>query len=99
MRVARTLITTTDNMFDPFTQYDRWAAYDEIECGYFTMPYLARIASISPNFTEEEMNRAIEDACDEICEMDLRFISPVTGKEVGYVKVTEGQPLPMASIA
>lgn len=95
--MARTLITTTDNKFDPFTQYDRWAAYDEVECGYFTMPYLARIASVSPDFTEAEMDRAIEDACDEICAMDLRFISPVTGKEVGYVKVTEGQPLPMSS--
>lgn len=97
--MARTLITTTDNKFDPFTQYDRWAAYDEVECGYFTMPYLARIASVSPNFTESEMDRAIEEACDEICEMDLRFISPVTGKEVGYVKVTEGQPLPTAASA
>lgn len=87
--MARTLVTTTDNRFNPFTQYDRWAAYDEKECGYNTMSYLARIASVSPDFSEAEMDQAIEDACDEICEMDLRFISPVTGKEVGYVKVKE----------
>ena len=87
--MARTLITTTDNKFNPFTQYDQWAAYDEAVCGYYSMAYLARIASTSSDFTETEMNKAIEDACDEICAMDLRFISPVTGKEVGYVKVRE----------
>lgn len=89
--MARTLITTTDNKFNPFTQYDLWAAYDEKVCGYYSMPYLARIAITSPDLTEEEMDRAIEEACDEICEMDLHFISPVTGQEVGYVKVTEPQ--------
>ena len=87
--MARTLITTTDNPFNPFTQYERWAAYDEKECGYYTMSYLARIAALSPDLSEAEMNQAIEDACDEVCEMDLRVISPLTGEEVGYVKVTE----------
>lgn len=87
--MARTLVTTTDNKFNPFTQYERWAAYDEVECGYYTMAYLARIAAVSPDLSESEMDQAIEDACDEICEMDLRFISPVTGKEVGYIKVVE----------
>jgi hypothetical protein len=87
--MARTLITTTDNKFNPFTQYDLWAAYDERVCGYYSMSYLARIAVTSPDFSEAEMDRAIEDACDEICEMDLRYISPVTGEEVGYVKVIE----------
>ncbi len=87
--MARTLITTTDNKFDPFTQFERWRAYDEMECGYYSLSYLARIAITSPDMSPGEMDKAIEDACDEICEMDLRYISPVTGKEVGYVKVTE----------
>lgn len=87
--MARCLITTTDNKFNPFTQYERWAAYDEIECGYNSMSYLARVAAISPDLTEKEMEEAIEDACDEICGMDLRYISPVTNEEVAYVKVKE----------
>lgn len=87
--MARTFVTTTDNKFNPFTQYERWKAYDEIECGYFTESYLARIAVVSPELSPDEMDRAIEDACDEVCAMDLRFISPVTGTEVGYVKVVE----------
>ena len=87
--MARTLITTTDNKFNPFTQFERWKAYDEKECGYYSLSYLARIAVVSPELSPAEMDRAIEDACDEICEMDLRFISPATGEEVGYVKVVE----------
>lgn len=88
-RMARTMITTTDNKFNPFTQYERWAAYDEKECGYNSASYLARIAAISPALSPKEMDQAIEDACDEIVAMDLRYISPVTGKEVGYIKVVE----------
>ena len=87
--MARTMITTSDNKFNPFTQYEQWAAYDEVICGYYTAQYLDRIAYTSPELSEKEMEQAIEDACDEICEMDLRFVSPVTGKEVCYVKVTE----------
>lgn len=87
--MARTMITTTDNKYNPFTEYERWRAYDENECGYYTSSYIARIAEISPELSPAEMDQAIEDACDEICEMDLRYISPVTGKEVGYVKVVE----------
>lgn len=89
--MARTLVTTTDNPFDPFKQFDQWKSFDEVVCGYFTLNYLARIAVVSSDLSGKEMDRAVEDACDEICEMDLRYISPVTNKEVGYVKVTESE--------
>lgn len=87
--MARTMVTTTDNKFNPFTQFDRWKTYDEKECGYNTLSYLARIGNTSPELTPAEMDMAVELACDEIVEMDLRYISPVTGEEVGYVKVVE----------
>lgn len=87
--MARTMLTTTDNPYNPFTQYDAWASYDEAVCGYYTSAYLGRLVSLSPEFTEFEMNREIENAVDEACAMDLRMISPVTGEEVAYVKVVE----------
>ena len=87
--MARTMITTTDNKFNPFTQPDLWRAYDEQQCGYFSSSYLARIAVTSPELSPKEMDQAIEDACDEVVAMDLRYISPVTGEEVGYIKITE----------
>ncbi len=89
--MARTMVTTTDNPFNYFTQFMAWKNYDETVAGYNTCSYIARIACLAPELSPNEMNRAVEDACDEICEMDLRFISPVTGKEVCYVKVTEDE--------
>lgn len=87
--MARTMVTTTDNPYNPFKQYDAWRSYDEAVAGYYTNSYLARIAVTSPELSPTEMDQAIEDAVDEICEMDLRLVSPVTGKEVCYVKVVE----------
>ena len=87
--MARTFVTTTDNPANYFTQYDAWVAFDEVVCGYYTKNYVARIAAVSSSFSEKEMDQAIEDAVDEIIDMDLRMISPVTGKEVCYVKVVE----------
>ena len=40
------MITTIDNPFNPFTQYDEWLAFDE-QMGYYTNNYLARIANTS----------------------------------------------------
>lgn len=85
----RTMVTTTDNPFNYFKQFDSWKEYDEKIAGYQTLSYIARIVALSNELSENEMNSAIESACDEICEMDLRYISPVTGEEVGYVKVIE----------
>lgn len=87
--MARTFVTTTDNPANYFTQYQAWKAWDENVCGYNTKNYVARIAATSPELSEEEYNRAVEDAVDEIIEVDLRHISPVTGDEVCYVKVVE----------
>ena len=83
------MVTTTDNPYNYFTQFEQWKEYDEKIAGYQTLSYIARIAMTSNELSENEMNSAIESAVDEICEMDLRYISPVTGEEVGYVKVIE----------
>lgn len=87
--MARTMLTTTDNPYNPFTQYEAWASYDEAVCGYYTAAYLGRIVSISPEFSKYEMDRAIENAVDEACAMDLRLTNPMTGEEVAYIKVRE----------
>ena len=89
MNNKRTMVTTTDNPYDYFKQFKAWKEYDEKIAGYNTCSYLARIAMLSTELSESEMNSAVESAVDEICEMDLRYISPVTGEEVGYVKVVE----------
>ena len=36
------MLTTIDNPYDPFSQFDDWLAFDEGK-GYFTCEYLARM--------------------------------------------------------
>lgn len=64
-----TMLTTVDNPFDPFTQYDEWLSFDE-QAGYYTNEYLARIANTTPAMTDEEVDVAIESAMDEIIKID-----------------------------
>jgi len=64
------MLTTTDNPFDPFTEYDRWYAWDA-SAGYHTPEYLARIVRSSDDLTEDLQLQAIDDAIDEIVEYNL----------------------------
>ena len=68
--MSKTMLTTIDNPFDPFTQYDEWYAYDESK-GYHTCAYLARIAYTSEELSEEDEDVAIESAIDEIIDLNL----------------------------
>lgn len=61
-------LTTFDNPYDPFDDFDRWMLFDE-EKGYGTMSYLGRIARTSDELTDEENNKEVERAIDEIISM------------------------------
>lgn len=63
-------LTTIDNPYDPFEQFDSWFLYDT-EKGYNTCGYLARIAKTSSDYSDEENNEIIEDAIDEIIKYDF----------------------------
>lgn len=58
-------ITTVDNPFDPFEQFDEWFRFDE-DKGYNSCSYLARIAHTSDSLTDEENETEIERAINEI---------------------------------
>lgn len=77
----RCALTTTDNPFDPFNDFSKWNLFD-VEKGYCSSAYLARIAITSEEMSEEEYNDEIERAIDEIIKYDFMNI---------YKKVT--QPL------
>lgn len=59
------MLTTTDNPFDPFTQYDDWESFDE-GAGYYSASLLARITMSSDELSEADQDLAIEVAIDEI---------------------------------
>ena len=74
----RYALTTKDNPFNPLTQFDDWFRFD-IEKGYYSCSYLARIAKTSDLLTDYENNLEIERAIDEIIKHDFESI---------YVKVS-----------
>ena len=75
------MLTTFDNPFNPFEQFTSWFLFDT-EKGYNSCSYLARIARTSDQFTEEENDKEVERAIDEIIKYDFRNIyKKVTKKE------------------
>lgn len=67
---GRVALTTFDNPYNPFTQFEKWFLFD-IEKGYNSCAYLGRIARTSEEFTDEENNQEIERAIDEIIKYDF----------------------------
>lgn len=63
------MLTTVDNPYDPFTQWELWFAWDE-RAGYHTAGLLARIAKVSPDLSEADQHLAIQDAIDECVEIN-----------------------------
>ena len=64
------MLTTIDNPFDPFEQFDSWFLFD-VEKGYNSCDYLGRIAKTSEQLSDEENNEEIERAIDEIIKYDF----------------------------
>ena len=64
------MLTTFDNPFDPFEQFTSWFLFD-VEKGYNTCSYLARIANISNDLSQTEIDEEVERAIDEIIEYDF----------------------------
>lgn len=63
-------LTTYDNPFDPFTQFDSWFAFDT-EKGYYTCSRIARLTNLTDDMSEVERNEEIERAIDKIIEIDV----------------------------
>jgi hypothetical protein len=64
------MLTTVDNPWNPFTNYDEWWTYDQSQ-GYDTPGLLARIANVSLDLSDDDVEQSIEDAIDEICILNV----------------------------
>ena len=67
------MLTTVDNPFDPFTQFDEWNAFD-LQHGYNTSSYLARIVRTSDELSQPDQDLAIQQAIEEIARLNVRGI-------------------------
>lgn len=66
MKVA---LTTFDNPYNPFTDFTSWFMFD-IQKGYNSCGYLARVTKDSDVSTDEETDEEVERGIDEIIKND-----------------------------
>ena len=81
--MVRTFVTTMDNPYDYFTQFDDWYAFDT-QKGYNTCAYIARIATASNEMSERDYIEAVNDAVNEILRFNVLGI---------YKKIVENDDL------
>lgn len=79
------MLTTFDNPFDPFEQFTSWFLFD-VEKGYNTCAYLARIAKPSDELTDQENDSEIERAIDEIIKYDFLNVYKKVRRKTESVK-------------
>ncbi len=77
---SRVMLTTFDNPYDPFEQFSYWFLFD-VEKGYNSCSYLARIARTSDMLSDKENDMEIERAVDEILKYDFMNIYKKVKKE------------------
>lgn len=74
------MLTTIDNPYNPFKQFDSWFLFD-VEKGYNTCAYLDRIARTSDQLSESENDEELERAMNEIISNDFMNIYKKVKKE------------------
>lgn len=75
------MLSTIDNPFDPFEQFDSWLLFDK-EKDYNSCEILARTAVLTDDMTEKEVNEATELAIDKIIDLDpLNIFIKVRGND------------------
>lgn len=62
-------ITTLDNPFNPFSDFDAWYTFDNMK-GYNTYSVLARMCATSLEQTEEEVSSELDKAIDRLVELN-----------------------------
>lgn len=63
------MLTTVDNPYNPFTDWDKWLKYDR-DNGYYTNEYLARVAYTDETLSEEENETILLQAMRDIADFN-----------------------------
>ena len=64
------MLTTIDNPYDPFDQFDEWLMFDK-EKGYDTCEKIGRLVNLKENMTQKEIDAETDRAIDKIIEFDF----------------------------
>lgn len=74
------MLTTVDNPYDPFDQFDSWQAFDS-QKGYNSCELLARACVSIESLSEKVYQEQIENAIDEIVENDFTQLFAKVSKD------------------
>lgn len=77
-------ITTSDNPFDYFDDFDNWFLYD-IEKGYHTLEVMSRLTYTSTELSDKVYEAEVERVVDEMVYHDVINLEY---PDVHYIKVT-----------
>ena len=67
--MATYMLTTTDNPYDPRTQWDEWYLWDE-RSGYHTCGLLARFALRTDGLSDADADLEDDDAIERILDLN-----------------------------
>ena len=81
--MAEHMLSTKDNPFDPFTQFEAWNTWDT-QAGYHTLSVLGRLVRTSDSLSEAQQSFAIEQAIDEVIQADVLDV---------FIKVSRPAPV------
>ena len=59
------MLTTTDNPFDPFTQFKEWNTWDQAH-HYNTLSLQARVTHMSEDMSDADQDLALVQGIDEV---------------------------------
>jgi hypothetical protein len=80
------MLSTSDNPWNPWTDFTQWNAWD-MQAGYHTLAYLARIITSSDELSEADQEAAYESALEEILVLNINGM---------YVGVTADDTVPVS---
>lgn len=78
------MLTTLDNPYNPFTQYDEWFALDETR-GYHTPGLLARYTITSDDLSDLDQEQAVKQGILDVIQLNpygmYRMVTPADYSE------------------
>ena len=74
-------LTSIDNPFDPFSQYDEWKDFDS-RLGYYSEELVARVLVTSDEFPDSRQQSDYEEAIDTVLEYDVLKVFKKVSKQV-----------------
>lgn len=81
--MIESMLTTTDNPFSPFDEFEAWFAYD-VRSGYHTPSYLARVLVSSIELSQADQAMAMEEAIDLIVKENPLGIYVKVSREIPF---------------